>query len=288
MAASDSPAAAAARAGRVELHPVAQHAAQRGRAAGRRSARRTPARAGDRRAPCLPSIRGRRRRAVEDLADLGLDERASSPRRPGSPRGRRRRRAAAPRRAGTACRCAAAGCRRGTGRRRRHRGRAGPGGRRRTWRRWQRCPPVASAGSTSMTSSVVGGAVGVDHRPARAVQVGLGDDAVGRGGHRALPVDQRPALPLDLRDGDRHVGEVARRRSTAPSATSATIFSATKQPDARDSATPCMPMRTISPALRGNSTGMPSAASDRSLTQGTVEDLAPGSSPTISSTPPVG
>ena len=74
----------------------------------------------------------------------------------------------------------------------------------------------------------------------------------------------------------------------APSATSATIFSATTQPEARESATPCMAIVTISSALRGNSTGMPSAASDRSLTAGTVEDLEAGSSPTSSSTPPRG
>ena len=70
----------------------------------------------------------------------------------------------------------------------------------------------------------------------------------------------------------------------APSATSATIFSATTQPEARDSATPCMAIVTISWALRGNSTGIPSAASDRSLTAGTVEDFDAGSSPTRSST----
>lgn len=74
----------------------------------------------------------------------------------------------------------------------------------------------------------------------------------------------------------------------APSATSATILSATTQPEARDIATPCMAIATISRALRGKSTGIPSAANDRSLTAGTVEDLDPGSSPTSSSTPPRG
>ena len=74
----------------------------------------------------------------------------------------------------------------------------------------------------------------------------------------------------------------------APSATSATILSATTHPDARDIATPCMAIVTISRALRGNSTGMPSAASDRSLTAGTVDDLEAGSSPTRSSIPPRG
>jgi len=78
------------------------------------------------------------------------------------------------------------------------------------------------------------------------------------------------------------IGRSATLPSTvqAPSATSATIFSATMQPDARDSATACMPIVTISLAFRGNRTGMPSAASDRSLTAGTVEDLEAGSSPT--------
>ncbi len=47
-------------------------------------------------------------------------------------------------------------------------------------------------------------------------------------------------------------------------------------------------MVMISSALRGNSTGMPSAASERSLTAGTVEDFEAGSSPTMSSMPPMG
>ena len=74
----------------------------------------------------------------------------------------------------------------------------------------------------------------------------------------------------------------------APSATSATILSATTQPDARDIATPCMAIVTISRALRGNRTGIPSAANERSLTTGTVDDLEAGSSPTKSSIPPRG
>ena len=59
-------------------------------------------------------------------------------------------------------------------------------------------------------------------------------------------------------------------------------------PDARDIATPCMAIVTISRALRGNSTGIPRAASERSLTAGTVDDLEAGSSPTRSSIPPRG
>src|SRR6478736_6290402 len=56
----------------------------------------------------------------------------------------------------------------------------------------------------------------------------------------------------------------------APSATSATILSATTQPDVRDSSMACRPSVTTSAALRGKRTGMPSAASDRSLTAGRV------------------
>ena len=74
----------------------------------------------------------------------------------------------------------------------------------------------------------------------------------------------------------------------APSATSATILSATGVPQARESATACRPKVTTSSALRGNRTGMPRAANERSLTAGTVEDLAAGSSPTSSTTPPRG
>ncbi|OQM77882.1 hypothetical protein B0E55_06236 [Rhodococcus sp. 66b] len=74
----------------------------------------------------------------------------------------------------------------------------------------------------------------------------------------------------------------------APSATSATIFSATTQPDTRESATACIPIVMISSALRGKRTGTPIAASERSLTAGTVEDFDAGSSPTSRTTPPLG
>ena len=74
----------------------------------------------------------------------------------------------------------------------------------------------------------------------------------------------------------------------APSATSATILSATTQPEARERAMPSMPYSTISEALRGKSTGMPRLARVRSLTAGTVEDFAAGSSPTSISMPPLG
>ena len=48
-----------------------------------------------------------------------------------------------------------------------------------------------------------------------------------------------------------------------------------------------MAIVTISRALRGNRTGTPRAANERSLTAGTVEDLEAGSSPTRSSIPPL-
>ena len=62
----------------------------------------------------------------------------------------------------------------------------------------------------------------------------------------------------------------------------------TQQPESRESATPYMPKVMTSSPLRGVRTGMPKEARVRSLVQGTVEDLAPGSSPAITSTPPVG
>jgi hypothetical protein len=72
----------------------------------------------------------------------------------------------------------------------------------------------------------------------------------------------------------------------APSATSATSFSAIQQPEARDSATPSSPNSTISSLDRGARTGRPYAASAGSLADGTVDDLAPGSSPARTRTPP--
>jgi hypothetical protein len=60
---------------------------------------------------------------------------------------------------------------------------------------------------------------------------------------------------------------------------------ASRRPRHRDTV-PGMVM--ASRALRGTGTGIPSATSDRSLTAGTVEDLAAGSSQTSKSMPPRG
>jgi hypothetical protein len=78
-------------------------------------------------------------------------------------------------------------------------------------------------------------------------------------------------------------------RSTvhSPSPTSASTLMAAQQPDSRLRATPYIPKAMSSSPLRGVSTGMPKEARVRSLVHGTLEDLAAGSSPAITSTPPL-
>ena len=55
----------------------------------------------------------------------------------------------------------------------------------------------------------VGGAVGAHDLGAGTVEVGLGVQTVGGGGHRALSVDERPALPLHLGKDDVDVCDIA-------------------------------------------------------------------------------